>query len=238
MYTGWADVTATNCEHSEGPQETNYFLESRNVVPLRTEFKPPPILLSRKGPITQSHKPPIAGMQHLDLKDESSEDEEDVKAREVALAERQALAAREREEKQRKYEERRQELFGTTSNQKPMSRSSNSSPGNLTPPGSRSSTPSRGRGRGRRGGSNVGQSQSRPQQRELYDPSYAAKPDSTYVQRRENDVSSSRPCEIQPIRAPKGPDGTGRGGFGFSGARGGRMQSAMDDAMPAVESTT
>ncbi|KAH0844753.1 hypothetical protein AYO21_01927 [Fonsecaea monophora] len=244
---------------AEGPRETNYFLESRNIVPLRSEFKPPPILLSRKGPIiqTQSPRPPTAGLQDLSLNSskndsagrESSEDEEEVKARELTLAERQARAARDREEKQRKYEERRQELFGTSSASTTLSshqqgaynKSGTSSPGSSTPPGSRSATPNRGRGSrgGRRGAGGVGgvagnhnmnsrnQSRGGSQHRELYDPSYASRPDSTYPQQRrewENGVGSlHNPTGLpplqhvqEPIRAPRGPDGSGRGGFGFA----------------------
>ncbi|KAJ4541699.1 hypothetical protein HRR94_007321 [Exophiala dermatitidis] len=171
------------CLSSEGPQETNYFLESRNVVPLRSEFKPPPILLSRKGPIIQKPpKPPTSGLQALDLNgnnktaaEESSEDDEDeVKSREQTLAERQAQAAREREEKQRRYDERRQELFGPNTGQQGSSTKNNNSihssqqqhqryqhsgtstPSSLTPPGSRSATPNRARMRGGGGGGGGG----------------------------------------------------------------------------------
>jgi hypothetical protein len=210
----------TRAMSSEKPQETNYFLESRNVVPLRSEFKPPPILLSRKGPVIASKKPPADGVANLSLHGESSE-EEDGASRPLTLAERQAQAAKDREAKQRKYEERRQELFGGVAAARPKSGSGNSSPGSLTPPNSRSATPNRTRGRGgRRGGSAQSQGKS---QRELFDPSYNLKPDSAYVQRRENGVVKSEP-EIQPIRAPKGPDGSGRGGFGFA-ARGGKSVS-------------
>ncbi|EXJ85062.1 hypothetical protein A1O3_05737 [Capronia epimyces CBS 606.96] len=232
---------------AEGPQETNYFLESRNVVPLRSEFKPPPILLSRKGPITHSSKPPSRGLGALNLNkdtnDESSEDEEEADARELSLAERQARAAREREEKQRRYEERRQELFGpangtqAASQQQPPSNnmSGTSTPSSMTPPASRSATPNRGRGRGgRRGGGGGGgggpttvpRTHSRGSQpRELFDPSYVARPDSSYVQRRENGMPSPsvRPTDIQPIRPPRGPDASGRAGFGFANSRIGQI---------------
>ncbi|KAJ9636569.1 uncharacterized protein PV06_10074 [Exophiala oligosperma] len=231
---------------AEGPKETNYFLESRNVPPLRSEFKPPPILLSRKGPIIQSSSrpPPTSGLSDLSLNDkaaaESSEDEDEVKARELSLAERQAQAAKDREEKQRKYEERRLELFGPSSGVAASNntsshvninnnKSGNSSPSSLTPPGSRSATPNqrgRGKGGGRRGGGGGGsaiinsrnQSRGSQQQRDLYDPSYVQRPDSGYIQRRENasGTSGTRTPEIQPIRAPRGPDGSGRGGFGFA----------------------
>jgi len=230
---------------AEGPRETNYFLESRNVVPLRSEFKPPPILLSRKGPIIHSPKPHIGALADLNLNDrnaESSEDEDEVKERELSLAERQAQAAKDREEKQRKYEERRLELFGpnsSSSNTQHVSKSGNSSPSSLTPPGSRSATPNRGRGKGgRRGGAVANtRNQSRTsQQRELYDSSYLPKPDSGYTQRRENGIPSSRTPEIQPIRAPRGPDGTGRGGFGFAHPRSTRENS--DLALDATVDTT
>lgn len=212
---------------SEGPQDTNYFLESRNVVPLRSEFKPPPILLSRKGPSTKTPKPLTDGLNGLSLQgQESSSDDEDEK-KQPTLAERQAQAAKDREEKQRKYEERRQELFGSagtaTNNGKPGS--GKSSPSNLTPPSSRSATPNRGRGNGRgrggRGGNSHQHTQSRPQsQVGLFEPSYSPKPDSTYLARRENGTPKPGESDIRPQRTPKGPDGTGRGGFGFA-VRGG-----------------
>ncbi|OCT51846.1 hypothetical protein CLCR_08774 [Cladophialophora carrionii] len=236
---------------AEGPKEANYFLESRNVVPLRSEYKTPPVLLSRKGPMIQSRspRPPTVGMQDLSLSNdrttagqESSEDEDDLKAREPTLAERQAQAAKDREEKQKRYEERRKELFGSTTTSATSSfqpqgshnRSGKSSPASLTPPGSRSATPNRARGArgGRRGGAvgdHAANSRNQPrgdfQQRELYDPSYGPKPDSLYSQRRERDSGSSTSNHApglsqthvqQPIRAPKGPDGSGRGGFGFA----------------------
>lgn len=167
-----------------------------------------------------------------------------MKAHEKSLAERQAQAAKDREEKQRKYEERRQELFGTPSvagnvNGRPTSRSGNSTPNSNTPPGSRSATPSRGRGRGRgRGGRDNGsQTQSRNQQRhqDLFEPNYSARPDSAYQSRGES--PQSLPKVEQPIRAPKGPDGSGRGGFGFA-ARGGRQPVSLDTTIPPVESQT
>lgn len=224
-------------QQAEGPQETNYFLESRNIVPLRSEFKPPPILLSRKGPSSKTPKAPTDDLNGLSLHgQESSSDDEDAK-NQPTLAERQAQAAKDREEKQRKYEERRQELFGSAgtmvSNGK--SGSGKSSPGNLTPPTSRSATPNRGRGNGRgrggRGGNTQQHAQPRPQsQGGLFEPSYAPKADSTYLARRENGTSKPGEWEIRPERTPKGPDGTGRGGFGFAN-RGGAT------ATPANERT-
>lgn len=221
------------------------------MVPLRSEFKPPPVLLSRKGPIIKSSQPPGAVLQDPRLNDEklksasaqdSSEDEDESKPRELTLAERQAQAAKDREEKQRRYEERRKELFGTSSTPTTsltqqaghFNRSGTSSPASLTPPSSRSATPSRARGGrgGRRGGAggdhntnSRNQSRGSSHQRELYDPSYGPKPEPTFVPRRdrENGVALSNTAmglpqnQIQqPIRSPRGPDGSGRGGFGFT----------------------
>ena len=185
--------------------------------------------------------------------EESSEDEEERKAKEVSLAERQAQAVRDREEKQRKYEERRQELFGTPSSSGNNSntsqqhlnntntRSGTSTPSSLTPPGSRSATPNRGgRGKGGRGGRGPGAPGSNPstrnqsrgsQHRELYDPSHTPKPN-------REDVQRIRTPDIHPIRAPRGPDGTGRGGFGFSSPRGGHMSNEYQVHAPANAVTT
>lgn len=222
---------------AETPQETNYFLESRNVIPLRQEFKAAPTLLSRKGPIVQKKPKPVdASLEGLTLneKEESSEDEDETVAQLKALEAAKVQAAKEREEKQKKYEERRLELFGPTNSQQPQ-KSGESSP-NLTPPGSRSATPRgrRGRGRGQHGrkesqlqGQNqnvlptqLSQPQSRlsqpvqqgqyaqvQQPKEVYDPGYAPKP---AIMRREPQNK-----EAQPVREPKAPDGSGRGGGGF-----------------------
>lgn len=206
----------------------------------------------------QSPKPklPTTALQDLTLNSpggataadaESSEDEDQVKTRELTLAERQAQAAKDREEKQRKYEERRQELFGTTSGsgngnspQQQPNKSGASTPSSLTPPGSRSATPNRGRGKGgRRGGANANsRTHSRgSQHRELYDPSYAAKPESVLLPRRENGVQGSRSAEIQPVRAPRGPDGSGRGGFGFVNPRPARAEAPASEDVASFNAT-
>ncbi|KEF56075.1 uncharacterized protein A1O9_07656 [Exophiala aquamarina CBS 119918] len=243
---------------AEGPKQTNYFLESRNVVPLRSEFKPPPVLLSRKGPVIQTRRPAPIGVEALSLNEstssrnneDSSEDEEDHKAKELSLAERQAQAVKDREEKQRKYEERRQELFGTTSSSGNTSqqhlnnantRSGTSTPSSLTPPGSRSATPNRGgRGKGGRGGRVPGgpgsntstRNQSRgSQHRELYDPSHTPKPN------REESQHARTP-DIHPIRTPRGPNGSGRGGFGFSSSRAGHVSYGHQAHTSATAFTT
>lgn len=171
------------------------------------------------------------GLEDLKLKDreESSEDEDDAAAQQKALDEAKAQAARDREEKQRKYEERRMELFGPQSGSNsqagvPTNRSGGSSPANNTPSNSRPSTPHRGGKRGRGRGNANGNSQPRAQQqvyqqqqqqlRELYDPGYIAKPTSNFLMRREQSGSPSM-RDTAPIREPRAPDGSGVNGAGF-----------------------
>lgn len=182
----------------------------------KADFKPPPILLSRKAPTPASDE----------VNGDVSSDEADEKKK-PTVEEQRALAVKEREEKQRKYEERRLELFGSTTTK--AAGSGTSSPGE-TPPGSRSATPNR--SRGGRGGrkaeptrpiSSTSSLSLKPSslapspggKKELFDPSYTPRPEA--MSKR----SESREHVIEPIRSPRGPDGSGRGGFGFA-PRGGK----------------
>jgi hypothetical protein len=174
----------------------------------------------------------------LNIQDDSSSDE-DTGEKTLTVEERKAQAAKEREEKQRKYEERRQELFGsagtvnsatsvhTNSGLNTSNENSGSNTPTPTPPGSRSATPNRSRGRGGKRGGSAGLAKDVQQKREkdLFDPSYSAKPDSVYLQRREKGLPDGKEGEVQPIRSPRGPDGSGRGGFGFA-PRGGKAATA------------
>ena len=214
------------------------------MAPVRSEFKPPPILLSRKGPIKQSRKPLTDGVNNLSIQDDSSSDEEDTGKKTLTAEERKAQAAKEREEKQRKYEERRQELFGsagtansatgTYTNSTLNTNNGDSGSTSPTPPGSRSATPNRSRGRGGKRGGSAGLAKDVQQKREkdLFDPSYSAKPDSVFLQRREKGLPDGKEGEVQPIRSPRGPDGSGRGGFGFA-PRGGKAATAA----PTLQTT-
>lgn len=197
---------------------------------MRQEFKAAPVLLSRKGPIVRKPRPLTEeGLENLKLKDrdESSEDEDDVAAQQKALEEAKVQAARDREEKQRKYEERRLELFGPQSAANSQggvqsNRSGGSSPANNTPSNSRPSTPhrggKRGRGRGNMNGNNQPRVQQQPYQqqhfREVYDPAYAARPGSSFLMRREQS-GSPHTNPGMPIREPRAPDGSGVNGTGF-----------------------
>jgi hypothetical protein len=182
----------------------------------------------------------------LSIQDDSSSDEEDTGEKTLTAEERKAQAAKEREEKQRKYEERRQELFGsagtansatnayTNSSLTTSNENSGSNTPTPTPPGSRSATPNRNRGRGGKRGGSAGLAKDVQQKREkdLFDPSYSAKPDSVYLQRREKGLPDGKEGEVQPIRSPRGPDGSGRGGFGFA-PRGGKAATAA----PTLQTT-
>lgn len=166
----------------------------------------------------------------------SDSEDETNKPPEMTPEERQAKALKDREEKQRKYEEARERLFGNSS----TPGSGASSPGS-TPPPSRNQNAgfdgSRSRGRNRGGGNGGGRDRENNgsrdkrdspagaanKQRQLYDPGYSTKPNSTSLQRRERtpQLSTERSDgeqqqSLKPTRNPRGPDGSGRGGFGFS----------------------
>lgn len=201
-------------------KETFHYVEANNAVPLAAAFKPQVKVLSRK-PVIAKRGDASGALGQLSL-----DDDDDAK-KEVQLTpeEVRAKQKREREEKQRKYDEARAKIFGESA---PSSRGSSPGAGTTTPPRpeSRSQQQGRGRGRGGRGTDNArAQFEPRrtPQQTgggKLYDPSYSPKPESG-AQRREEAAGGSNTRqqnrdEGAPIRAPRGPDGTGRGGFGFA----------------------
>ena len=197
-------------EDAEDPKD-NFFLKSRDVVPLKSEFKPAMKVLSRK-PVAKSvaNTDPATGMGQLSVDDEDDDDDDDeAKKNALTVQERQEKSQREREEKQRKYEEVRQKLFGTDE----ASTSSTAS-----------ASPARNNGNSRNQSRNKVARDSRPSSaasnrtRHLYDPNDTGKPGASSVLKKE---ANTTPNEIQPIRDPRNPDSSGRGGFGFA-PRGGR----------------
>ena len=195
--------------YSEAPKH-NFVVETRNSVPLQSEFKPAVTVLSRKpAPTVIAKKDPVSGIDKLTIEDDDEDDE--TKPKPLTLEERQAKAAKEREEKQRKYEEARERLFGTSGS---VSGSGSNTP-RATPSPSRASAD---KNKGRRRGSHP-TSSSGSKSRHLYDPNYAHKPD--YVQKKENTVpdSSKTGDEEQVVRQPRGPDSSGRDGHGFGRLR-------------------
>lgn len=209
-------IVLKNC-HRE-TQNQDFFLSTRTEVPLKSEFKPAMKVLSRKPAATGG----ALGAGQLLLDNDDQDDDEDVgKSRALTAEERQLKAQQEREEKQKKYEEARQRLFGVSDS------SASRSPGNTTPPrqgsgASRGSSKARGT-RDTRHPASSGNDTSAP--RQLFDPSESAKPESAHLHKKDHTpfVSGrSTPIEQQPIRTPRGPDGSGRGGFGFV-PRGGKV---------------
>ena len=208
------------------PEERPLWLDARNEVPQNSDFKPTVKLLSRKPPPKiASSSDPSTEIASMSLADEEDSEEEERKKAAQDFAERQARAQREREEKQRKYQEVRDRLFGssTPSNEDTQSRASSTN--------GRNSSRGKGRGRGHREGrsaSSGDQSPARPQsqRKELYDPGYSVKPNSVYIQKRDTKGSPgpANTADEQPVRAPRGPDGSGRGGRGF-GPRGNKTSA-------------
>jgi hypothetical protein len=189
----------------EGPDEP-YYVQSRDIVPLRSDLKPAVKVLSRKpAPTLIARKDPISGLERLTVEDDEDDEENASKPKPLTMEERQAKAAKEREEKQRKYEEVRERLFGTSNPP-----SGTSTPGSLTPPKG-------GRAKGR-GSAKDGRptSSTGNKGRQLYDPTYSAKPGSSSAPKFDTGQHHSRSGDDLVTRQPKAPDGSGRGGYGFA----------------------
>lgn len=161
-------------------------------------------VLSRKPIKAKVGADPSSGIGQL-LIDDDDDDDEEAGKNNMTLEERQAKAQREREEKRKAYDERRRQLFG-------QDEEISSAPTSAVKKSGASRTQSRAKE----------EIESRPSSsasntnRQLYDPNESIKPDNLRIQKKE-----ATPNEIQPIREPKGPDASGRGGFGFA-PRGGR----------------
>ncbi|KAI3011547.1 hypothetical protein CBS147346_1106 [Aspergillus niger] len=210
---------------AESPQ-TFHYLEARSNVPLKQEFKPTVTVLSRNPQIATRQSSSVdaasAGMRRLGLNEDDDSDED--KPPQPTPEERQAIALRNLEEKQRKYEEVRERLFGSPS----APTSGASSPRSATPPKQHEG---RGKGRSRGNGRDNNcdkrdSSAASGKSKQLYDPG-SPKPNSSFGPRREKQSGVRREDDSQsprqPIRSPRGPDSSGRGGFrmGNRGARGG-----------------
>lgn len=194
--------------------ETFHFLAAHDNVPLKSEFKPQLKVLSRKPAAKVVQRvDPVTGLAKMTLEDE--DDEEEQKKDQPSPEELRLRAQREREEKQKKYDEARARILGTASG--------SSTPGTVTPPAEDGRTNrSKGRGRGN-GRPENRRPESQSGTKELFDPDYSPKPGVT-IQKRNGGARSGQSTpktEDHVIRAPKGPDGSGRGGFGFAN-RGGK----------------
>ena len=127
------------------------------------------------------------------------------------------MALRNFEQKQRKYEEVRERLFGSPS---ASSSGASSSTGN-TPPRQSHNSDRRGRGKSRGGGGGRDNYDRRDKSKRLYDPdSSAPRGNVTHLQRKDkqrtddhlNDEGQQEPRH--PIRNPRPPDASGGPGFG------------------------
>ncbi|KAL0474406.1 hypothetical protein QR685DRAFT_433643 [Neurospora intermedia] len=216
-------------EAAESEKEIN-FLAATSSVPLTTLFKPAMKVLSPRPVIAK--RDPVTGLERLTLQDDEDDDESKNKKQETP-EEIRMRQQRELEEKQRRYDEARAKIFGESSPSSGLS-----TPGSVTTPKetdrtdrARSGRPNHRRGRGRGG---MHRTDSRPESqtrrlplkpqstpRELFDPNYSTTPGSTSLRRSGEDSPNvskpnSRRDEDQAIRAPRGPDSSGRGGFGFA----------------------
>jgi hypothetical protein len=197
-----------NIYYREGP-ETFHFLAARDNVPLKTEFKPALKVLSRKpAPTIIQRVDPATGLAKMSIDDD--DDEVEQKKPQPTPEELRLKAQREREEKQRKYDEAKARIYGTTSR--------SSTPGTVTPP-REDGKPNRGKGRGRGQGQDMKRTNSNQSgTKELFDPNHTPKP-AVSIQKRNGETArpglSTPKHEDQIIRAPKGPDGSGKG-FGFA----------------------
>ncbi|EAW10609.1 uncharacterized protein ACLA_050810 [Aspergillus clavatus NRRL 1] len=215
---------------AESPQ-TFHFLEARSDVPLKQDFKPAVTVLSRTPQLMtrQSSSGGIdattAGLSRLGLNNDGLDDsDDDQRSSEPTPEERHAIALKNLEERQRKYEEARERLFGSPS----ATTSGASSPRSSTPP---KQFEGRGKGKSRGNGRDNNRdkresSASSGKSRQLYDPGYSARPNSSYLQKERQPTGDRSSIDQpqsprQPLRNPRGPDSSGRGGFraGYRGAR-------------------
>lgn len=194
-------------EDAEDPQD-NFFLRSRDIVPLKSDFKPAVKVLSRKPEKKSTTN--VEGIEQLNI-DDDDESDNDNKKQELTAEERREKAQREREEKQKKYEEVRHKLFG---NDQSLSTIAAPGPKKNT---SKNCSPSRNQSRNKNSRDSRPSSSASNKTGRLYDPSDTGKPGVSSVLRKE---TKAEPDGLQPIRTPRAPDSSGRGGFGF--ARGGK----------------
>ena len=195
-------------ENAEDPRD-NFFLKSRDIVPLQSDFKPAMKVLSRKPDKKSGAN--VEGIGQLNI-DDDDESEDENKKHELTAEERREKAQREREEKQKKYEEVRQKLFGN--DQSSTATAASGSKKNT----SKNSSPSRNQSRNKNSRDSRPSSSLSNKTGRLYDPNDTGKPGVSSVLRKEANVE---PNAVQPIRSPRAPEISGRGGFGFA-PRGGK----------------
>jgi len=190
-----------------------HWLDTQGVVPLKQEFRPQVTLLSRKPAPAIAKRDPANGVANLSLDDDEDSEEEARKKRESDFEERQRRTKVEREEKQKKYAEARERIMGSSNSASPAPVSRESSQG-------RDSRKSRGKLSGSNRSSRPESPAAEPaaapfttNDRQLFDPMEMA--------RRGPKREANTPTQDPPSRQPRGPEQSGRGGFGFAN-RGGK----------------
>lgn len=160
---------------------------------------------------------------NLASNDEYDSEEEARRERERDVEAKQEQTKKEREEKQRRYNEVRERLFGSPSQTQDGKIESHSPNRNtVSGRGRRGGLPQKSNSRGPNKNSQRSSAEASPTRssnkdnRQLFDPSYSQKPTCSCLQRREQDtagVDTLPASSTRPIREPRGPDPSGRGGF-------------------------
>ncbi|KAK4901983.1 hypothetical protein LTR27_000883 [Elasticomyces elasticus] len=114
-------------DSAENPTRMHW-LETQGIVPLKQEFRPQVKLLSRK-PQPVAAKTGVNGLADLSIDDGEDSEEEARKKQEAAMEERTRQAKIDREEKQKKYDEARARIMGSSGPGSPMAGSRESSQG-------------------------------------------------------------------------------------------------------------
>ncbi|TKA65192.1 hypothetical protein B0A55_09852 [Friedmanniomyces simplex] len=192
-------------DSAENPTRMHW-LETQGVVPLKQEFRPQVKLLSRKP------QPAIAKKDASDLTIDDGDDSEEEarKKQEAAMEERTRQAKIDREEKQKKYNEARERIMGSSTPGSPMTGSRESSQG-------RDNRKSRTKVNGNRNSQPTSAAHSPTRNgnadTRLFDPEDMGR----------RVPKTSTPNPDAPTRQPRAPpsDHHSRGGSGFAG-RGGK----------------
>ena len=210
-----------------------HFLAARDEVPLKSEFKPAVKVLSRKPtPKLISRNEPLTGESQLMLEDFRDEGDEGLRSNTLSPEEMRLKAQREREEKQRRYEEARKRLFGSASISPAPGSTSGSrdtqKPQVLNKPPESRDIRARGRCKGTRSSpvlpdrnehqygyeARGGTHSDARNKRELYDPQLESKPDFTPTLEQAS-YDSQQPKQertAEPtIREPRQPKQSARG---------------------------
>lgn len=175
-------------------------------------------VLSRKPATVLAKRDPTNPMAALSLQDEDDSEEEARRKRDAELEERQRKAKLEREEKVRKYAEARERIMGSSAPTSPKPSAADS----------RESSQGRSDSRRQRGpGARTGQQEQSLQSGSRHSPRSGTPASQLFdpedmtrrILRKDNSRSadgSTTPREGEPVRQPRGPEASGKGGFGFA----------------------